>query len=453
MEYTIQQERLKHLNDKKIRKGKYVLYWMQASQRILDNHALVYAIEKANSLSLPLLVYFGITDNFPEANQRHYHFMLQGLQEVQQNLEKIGVNCVFRHISPDKGAVQLADQASLLVVDRGYLRIQRQWREHVATHISIPCIQIESDVIVPVEFVSNKEEFSAATFRPKISSILKKFLTPVKKPKHIKNNLNLNLETLSLKDISTVIKSLQIDNSVTPVPDFKGGTSEALKKMHHFITKPLAMYSSEKNDPTKNCVSNLSPYLHFGQISPLTIALQMINKDIPGVKPYLEELIVRRELSMNFVYYNTNYDSYQSLPQWCKNTLSTHRSDKRDYVYSLEEFEHAQTHDPYWNAAQKQMVKTGKMHGYMRMYWGKKLIEWTSSPQDAFHIALFLNNKYELDGRDPNAFTGIAWVFGKHDRPWGERPIFGKIRYMNANGLKRKFDIEVYAKKYNSSNF
>ena len=445
----MQEERIKLLNDKKIKKGKYVLYWMQASQRLLDNHALNYAIDRANKLNLPLVVFFGITPNYPEANQRHYYFMLQGLQEVQKKLEEKGICCVFLKISPEQGAKKLADQASIVVVDRGYLRIQRQWRNYVAIRISCPCIQVESDVIVPLEIASEKEEFSAGTLRPKILFFKKKFLIPLKPIQPIKNNINIDIETLSLKNLSNIMNSLNVDKSVKPSSYYKGGTTEALKLLKQFIKNRLYFYKQDKNDPVKNCVSNLSPYLNFGQISPLTIALKLKKIQNPGVEAYLDELIVRRELSLNFVFYNKYYDSYQSIPDWCKTTLSAHLNDKRDFIYSLEEFENAKTHDPYWNAAQKQMVYLGKMHGYMRMYWGKKIIEWTQFPEEAYNIALFLNNKYELDGRDPNGFAGVAWCFGKHDRPWFERPIFGKIRYMNANGLKRKFDIDLYAKKYN----
>jgi deoxyribodipyrimidine photo-lyase len=191
----------------------------------------------------------------------------------------------------------------------------------------------------------------------------------------------------------------------------------------------------------------MSPYLHFGQISPLYVALKVSKTSSAGKDSYLEELIVRRELSHNFVFYNNSYDKFACLEPWAMRTLNFHCRDKREYVYTFEQFEKAQTHDPYWNAAQKDMVITGKMHGYMRMYWGKKILEWSRNPQAGFKIALQLNNKYELDGRGPNAFAGVAWCFGKHDRAWGERSVFGKIRYMNAAGLKRKFDADAYVKK------
>jgi deoxyribodipyrimidine photo-lyase len=194
--------------------------------------------------------------------------------------------------------------------------------------------------------------------------------------------------------------------------------------------------------------SGLSPYLHFGQIGPLEVALTV--REAPGIpekakEAFLEEMIVRRELSANFVFYNPRYDTYEgALPAWSRATLEKHRHDPRPYLYGLQELENAATHDLYWNAAQEEMVKTGRMHNYMRMYWGKKIIEWSASPEEAWDTALYLNNRYELDGRDPNAFAGIAWCFGKHDRPWAEHPVFGQVRFMNQKGLDRKFRMKAY---------
>ncbi|UCG56280.1 MAG: deoxyribodipyrimidine photolyase, partial [Phycisphaerales bacterium] len=228
------------------------------------------------------------------------------------------------------------------------------------------------------------------------------------------------------------------------------GTSQAEHRLKDFLRHKLDRFNELRNDPTADCVSHMSPYLHFGQISPLYIALQVLKVPGPGGEAYLEELIVRRELSHNFVFHNSKYDSFDCLPPWAQRTLNFHRRDKREYLYSRDQFEAAETHDPYWNAAQRQLILTGKMHGYMRMYWGKKILEWSRSPQTAFKTTLYLNNKYELDGRDPNGFAGVAWCFGKHDRAWAERPIFGKVRYMNEAGLKRKFNADAYVKMVDS---
>jgi len=445
----VQKERIKALNKRGIKKGEYVLYWMQGSQRVEYNHALEYAILKANELRQPAIVFFGITDHFPEGNERHYTFMLEGLREAKRSLKKRGVQMVILHQSPGLGAIQLAKGASLAVVDRGYLKIQKKWRKSAANQMNCPLIQVESDLIVPVEETSSKEEYAAATLRPKINKKLNHFCVLLEHTDPAVDSLSLEFDSLDIEDVGKTISKLRIDRSVKKVSSFKGGTKEAQKHLSIFLEDKLDHFPELRNDPTLDYLSHMSPYLHFGQISPLLIALKALETKSPGTEAFLEELIVRRELSMNFVFYNEQYDSYEAVPEWAKKTLRAHQKNKRSYLYRLEELEKAQTHDPYWNAAQREMVVRGKMHGYMRMYWGKKIIEWSKTPEEAFRVALYLNNKYELDGRDPNGFTGVAWCFGKHDRPWGERPIFGNVRYMNDRGLKRKFDADGYVKMMN----
>ena len=442
----IQKERIKALNKKEVKKGGYVLYWMQASQRTEYNHALEYAIIKANELRKPMVVFFGITDAFPEANERHYAFMLEGLREVKQSLEKRGIQMVIRHQSPEMGAVQMAKKASVAVVDRGYLKIQKQWRNDAAKQMDCPLIQVESDVVVPVEETSPKEEYAAATIRPKIHKKLNYFLAPLKQIDPAVDSLSLGFDSFDIGDVNKAVSQLYIDRSVKKVNLFQGGTREALKHLEVFLEGKLDRFPELRNDPTLDYLSHMSPYLHFGQISPLFIALKVKQTKSPGIEAFLEELVIRRELSMNFVFYNEKYGSYEAIPEWARKSLRSHQKDKRQYLYHLEELEQAKTHDPYWNAAQREMVVKGKMHGYMRMYWGKKIIEWTKTPEEGYRVALYLNNKYELDGRDPNGFAGVAWCFGKHDRPWGERPIFGNVRYMNDKGLRRKFDADEYVR-------
>lgn len=450
MNSPVQPERIKELNDQSITTGDYVLYWMQASQRTLYNHALEYAIHKANKLKKPLIVYFGLTDDYPEANQRHYHFMLQGLREVEKSLQDRNIQLVILKQPPDTGALEMAESASLLVTDRGYLTHQREWRYRVASDIKCSLIQVESDVVVPVETASDKEEYSAATIRKKINRDLKHFMVPVKSHNPLKSSLDMDFTSVSLEDIKKLLASLQIDKSVREVNHFRGGTSEALKHLDDFLKNKLDKYGKLRNDPTQDYTSHMSPYLHFGQISPLYIALLVSATLSHGREAYLEELIVRRELSMNFVFYNPHYHDFHCLPHWALKTLVEHEQDKREYTYSREELEEAQTHDPYWNSAQREMICLGKMQGYMRMYWGKKILEWTQDPREAFKTAVYLNNKYEIDGRDANGFTGVAWCFGKHDRAWKERTIYGKVRYMNDNGLRRKFKIDLYVDRIDS---
>ena len=485
----IHQERLRLLNDRPAAaRARFVLYWMQAAQRVRDNHALTYAVRRANELGLPLVVCFGLTGGFPEANRRHYTFLLQGLAEVEKALAAAGVRFVLTRRPPPVAALDLAPGAAEIVTDRGYLRIQKEWRDAVARAAPCPVIQVETEVVVPVEAVSSKEEYAAATLRRKITPLLEAYLQPLAATVPERSSLGTDLDLAGAPErgggkdldlperlpeqedglppespiadrgrrnvgdpwIEYLLSSMDIDRSVPPVSRFRGGESEARKLLSSFIQNRLRSYREAHNDPAGPGASHLSPYLHFGQISPLTIALAVIKmRGVPQEEKdaFLEELIVRRELSMNFVHYRLDYDRYESLPDWAMATLSRHGGDERPYRYRPDELEGARTHDPYWNAAQREMVITGKMSNYMRMYWGKKILEWSASPREAFHVALHLNNKYALDGRDPNSFAGVAWCFGKHDRPWGERPIFGTVRYMNAAGLRRKFDMKAYLHK------
>ncbi len=444
--------RVQPLNSRPEKNGQYVIYWMQASQRLRNNHALEWAIRKANEKNVPLLVYFQLVDDFPEANARHYHFMLQGLKELSQKLteNQIAFLLHYKSFNPDCSLEKIAQKACLVVTDRGYLRFQREWRRRVSLQLDCPLVQIESDVIVPVEMASPKQEFSAGTFRPKILSLRDEFLVPLKN-NSIKNYFSQNpFESLPLDDVDQIVLKLKIDQTVKTSPLFKGGEKAALDHLRNFVENKILNFDENRNDPSLDVASHLSPYLHFGQISPLTAALAVIKIKGPGRNSFMEELIVRRELAMNYVYYNPQYDLFDGLHSWAKKSLDEHKKDVREKVYSFKEFESYQTHDPYWNAAQKEMVVTGKMHGYLRMYWGKKILEWSQTPQKGFAIALALNNKYQLDGRDPNSFAGVAWCFGQHDRAWSEREVFGKIRYMNANGLKRKFDIDAYVERINA---
>jgi deoxyribodipyrimidine photo-lyase len=446
----IHPSRIQPLNARSIQDGRYVLYWMQASQRVECNHALEAAIGAANERKLPVVVGFGLAEKFPEANLRHYAFMLEGLEEVRKGLYDRGIQFVLMRRSPELAATALAEEAALVVADRGYLRIQRQWRNHVAKNAPCTVIQVESDAVVPVETASPKEEYTAGTLRPKLQRVLGGYLVPLKERPVRKDSLSLRLDADAEGSYLPLLTQMKIDRSAPPVKYFPGGTARANALLEEFIAKKIRRYDDRHSDPGLDYSSHLSPYLHFGQISPLTVALRIAaEKSIPAAarQAFLEELIVRRELSMNFVFYNERYDGYECLPDWARKTLAEHAKDRREALYSSEQWEHARTHDPYWNAAQKEMVLTGRMHNYMRMYWGKKILEWSRSPEEGYRTALRLNNRYELDGRDPNGFAGVAWCFGKHDRAWAERKVFGKIRYMNDAGLRRKFDMDAYLKK------
>jgi len=450
---SIQDTRIQKLNSRSLKKGDYLLYWMQQSQRAEDNHALQYAIDQANLLNQKLIVGFGLTADYPEANVRHYTFMLEGLKETQATLAKQGIRMVVQSGSPPDVALNLGKNASQMVCDRGYLRHQKTWRNQVARSADCPVIQVESDVIVPLEVVSEKPEYAARTIRPKIHRHLSDYLIPLKNRKIKNTSLDLKFKDLDLTDIKGILGKLSINPGVSPVSHFfKGGQSRGKARFDHFLKNQLHRYKENRNQPQTDDISHMSPYLHFGQISPLYLALKIKKsgnrlKEVQEV--YLEELIVRRELAMNFVHFTPDYDAFTCLPEWAQKTLNDHKKDRREYVYTRRRLENADTHDEYWNAAMNEMTHTGFMHNYMRMYWGKKILEWSPSPEQAFETILALNNKYFLDGRDANSYAGVAWVFGKHDRAWFERPIFGKIRYMAASGLERKCDIRGYVNKIN----
>ena len=424
---------------------------MQQSQRAAFNHALEYSIAEANRLRLPLLVGFGLTDSYPEANLRHFRFMLEGLRDTEARLAQRGVSLVVRIGEPSRVALDLARTAALVVCDRGYLRHQKIWRQEVAREADCAVVAVESDVVVPVEVASRKAEYAARTIRPKIQRHLGDYLVPLAEVRLEHSDLKGLPEGEDLTDLDGILGRLALDRSVARVSDFfPGGTSAAERRFDRFLSDTLPRYAAHRNQPQTDEVSGMSPYLHFGQISPVYLALEAHRRHAVApddVDVFLEELIVRRELAVNSAEHRLDYDDYSCLPDWAVQTLHEHRNDSRSPLYGLRELESAATHDPYWNAAMNEMRISGFMHNYMRMYWGKKILEWSASPEEAFATTLYLNNRYFLDGRDASSYANVAWVFGLHDRPWKERPIFGKVRYMNARGLERKCDIRAYVRK------
>ncbi len=420
---------------------------MQAAQRADANHALEYAVGAANELRKPLVVLFALTARYPEANERSYAFMLEGLRETRAGLRARGIPLVVRRGEPDVEAIAFGRRAALVVVDDGYVRTERRWRRSAAAALDCPLVEVATNVVVPVAIASPKEEYAAATLRPKIHRALEAWMRSPRRTPLRTRPADPDWESWPIEDTDAALARLDIDRRIGRVAACRGGASEAEKRLRDFVRRRLAAYAVDRNDPSLDGLSGLSPYLHFGQISPLTVALAVRKGSPYGQAAFLEELIVRRELAFNFVRYNPAYDRFGGLPDWCRSTLLEHAGDRRPYIYSRAELERAATHDPYWNAAQREMVLTGKMHGYMRMYWAKKILEWSASPVQAYRTALALNNAYELDGRDPNGFAGVAWAFGKHDRPWGRRPVFGTVRYMNDAGLRRKFDADAYVRK------
>ena len=443
--FELDTRRIKKLNNLEYSNGG-VVYWMQRDRRSNNNWALVHAQNIAIRLKAPLTVFYSLNGNFNDGNHRQYGFLLKGLVDTIKELEKYKIPFHIRRgdaISSIKKYISNAN-TGYLITDFSPLRLYKNRVAKLVSEINIPFEIVDAHNIVPTWTVSEKQEFAAHTLRRKIHLLLDEFMHPI--PKIIPHPfLDKKNEYEQFKP-NVILKNLRIDNSVQEISWLKPGEQNGIKVLQSFIRDRFDISGELRNNPTKNNLSNLSPYIHFGQISAQYIANEINNlEDSDGKNNFLEQLIVRRELAENFCFYNKDYDSFDGFHAWAKKTLNEHRSDKREYLYSKIEFENANTHDDLWNAAQFEMVEKGKMHGFMRMYWAKKILEWTPDPESALQIAIDLNDKYQLDGRDPNGYTGIAWsIGGIHDRPWFERPVFGKVRFMNYNGCKRKFKINDY---------
>jgi deoxyribodipyrimidine photo-lyase len=432
-------------------KGRCIVYWMQRAQRGIDNHAVDLAAHIANLLGLPLVVYFAGISNFPHANLRHYVFLNQGLPDIEADLAARNITFVMRR-APHESHEQLLNdvQAAFLIGDENPMREPERWRKHLAERIRIPFWTVDADVIVPSKLIE-KAQYGAYTLRPRLYRLLPDYLVPYenisaehawKRPRGFYSDSVHEDMTRDWKDL---------DRSVAPVEEWVGGTHAAKKRLKLFTGKLLEDYEATRNHPELDGTSCLSPYLHYGHIGPATIALAVAAaaKANPKVQPacdsYFNELIVWRELAINFVRYTSNYDSPDCAEAWANATIAEHARDEREHLYSLHQLETAQTYDDLWNAGQLQMVHHGWMHNYVRMYWAKKILEWTPDIATAMKYCIYLNDKYFLDGRDPNGYAGIAWaILGKFDRAWGTRPIFGKIRYMSGASTGKKFNSKRY---------
>jgi deoxyribodipyrimidine photo-lyase len=426
-----------------------IVYAMARDQRVMDNWAFLNAQQIALEQHQPLVVICPVNGEYPEPPLRQATLMLDGLRQVERAFLMLNVPLLVATNKPHETLLSLLGRvrAGTVVTDFSPLRTSRQWKTSLAEVLAIPVIEVDAHNIVPCWVASPKQEYAAYTFRPKINRLLGKFLTDFPAP--VKHPFSLSDHPPAV-NWKRVMDAMSTDNSVPPAPNFKAGTDAAFAALQSFLENRLSSYAENRNDPNSDAQSGLSPYLHFGQISAQRVALetQRFDEHVASQEAFLEELIVRRELADNFCFYNANYDTFAGFSDWAQNSLNQHRTDPRSYLYSRDELEAAATHDTLWNAAQTEMVVTGKMHGYLRMYWAKKLLEWSLTPQEALATALYLNDKYELDGRDPNGYSGVAWsIGGVHDRPWFERDIFGKVRYMSERGCRGKFDVPGYVKR------
>jgi deoxyribodipyrimidine photo-lyase len=431
------------------RPARSVVYWMQRAMRVRDNPALDVAIDAGSLLGLPVVVYFGVIANYPHANLRHYHFLQQGLRDAAEDAAECGVGFVVRRAPETLEAFLEEVEAALLVGDENPCRELERSRRVLARRISIPYWTVDADVAVPSR-VFNRSFALLHHFRPKLKTELPKFLIAAKRARperEWKRPKALASYDLRL-DLTQGFKKL--DRNVEPVDSFTGGTRAALRRLKEFVDTGLAGYEKERNHPETDGTSRLSPYLHFGHIGPLTIA-NAVRKAVGAGKvsaqvaeKFLEQLIGWRELAVLFVRHEPNYDNWECAAPWARRSLLEHATDPRTR-YTFEQLDRAETHDDLWNAAQRQMTATGWMHNYLRMYWAKKILEWAPDPATAFDWAVILNDRYELDGRDPNGYAGIAWaIVGRLDRPWFNKPVFGLVRPMTGRSLRKKFDAEAY---------
>jgi deoxyribodipyrimidine photo-lyase len=421
--------------------GEYVLYSIRSNRRVECNHALQFAAGLANRLQKPLLCYEALPCTYPYANDRLHAFTMEGVAETAAALRKLGAGYIFDVAQASQPLPQLHSPTA---PTRAAAVVTDDWPETLAGPLPLFGVEtyaVDSSCIVPSKCIEARS-YAAYSIRPKIRRLLDRFLQPVEK---IRLRRKWTAELPALPALNAA--ACEIDHSVPRSTLFRGGRKQAEFHLDRFLQHRLRRYARDRNRPTAHATSGLSPYLHCGYISSLEIALRVrehAREHKLIADEFLEELIVRRELAFNFAWYAKRVDSLTELPDWARATLRVHRKDKRDPQYAREQFEQSATHDALWNAAQKELLLRGKIHGYYRMYWGKKIVEWSRTPEEALATMLYLNDKYALDGQDPSSSANILWCFGLHDRPWGERPIFGMVRYMARSGMDRKTDVEAY---------
>lgn len=444
-------KRIKIIQKKSKIPSKAIVYWISRDQRVNQNHALIYSQKIALEKKLPLIVIFLLQKEFLQATYRQYHFMIQGLIKIKEELNNKNIYFLVTFKKPIDFFPYLLKnhQISEVITDFSPLRIKKKWLADLST-LDIDITEVDTHNIVPYHQVSEKKEFAAFTIRKKINNLLPFYL---KKEKEIINhpfkfNDKIPFNVIDkINDETFLRENLKINFKIRPSKIFLPGYDNAQSTLKKFIQDKLPFYFEKRNNLYPSFQSSLSAYLHFGQISSLEVALKVKESNVSdeNKKAFLEEIIIRKELADNFCFYEENYDNFLGLPDWAKETLNKHKNDKREYLYNLEQLENGETHDKLWNACQLEMVKTGKMNGYLRMYWAKKILEWSTDPKEAIEKAVYLNDKYEIDGRDPNGYTGILWsIGGLHDRPFFERPIYGLVRMMSQKSIEKKYDVLSY---------
>ncbi len=446
-----------------------MVYVMSRDQRVDDNFALLLAQREALERELPLVVLFVLRNRPGGRSREHFLFMLDGLEEVSSRLRELGIAWVLRSGSPSRITLETLREldAASVYLDFSPLLGARTRAELLGREFEGSTHVVDAHNIIPVWVTSDKQELAAHTMRAKVHKLLEHYLAHPPRIVHHPYTLDVAPKTLSFEQARELVQripacGIQIEQSP--------GERAARLHLGKFIDEKLEYYALLRNDVGLDFQSGLSPWLHLGQISSLRVALEVMaavgrppllleraklaehsgqHSAYDGMNALLEELIVRKELSDNFCLHNPHYKSLQGAPVWGRQTLEAHKMDSREFIYSLEEWEEARTHDDAWNAAQTQLRRIGKIHGYMRMYWAKKMLEWSHSPEEALEMCVYLNDKYSVDGGDPNGYVGILWsIGGLHDHPWRERPVFGKIRYMSADGIRRKYDLESYCKRW-----
>lgn len=467
------------------KEGDYVLYWMQINRRFQYNYALEYAIAWANKLNKPLLIYEGLSIEYQWACDRFHTFIMQGMKENLDFAQSNNLN-YYNFVEPEIGAgkglfYQLAENACTVISDEYPVFIIKKHNERVADRINVPYITIDSNGIIPLG-ITEKAPYSAYLFRKTMQKhFIEGFTNPPKKYPidELENRSKVKFSDKFLDDypkademlnnIESSISKLDINHEVGII-DMNGTRQTAIGKLGQFIGHSLLEYDEKRNHPDEKKTSGLSPWLHFGKISEYEIVKSALEhqpkewslEDLTpnggknsgffngddNIQSFLDEVITWREVGFHFAHHVDNYDEFESLPNWAKKTMEEHKDDKREYLYSLEEFENSRTHDELWNAAQTQLREEGIIHNYLRMFWGKKIIEWTPDHRTALEFMIELNNKYAIDGRDPNSYSGIFWCFGRFDRAWQEREIFGKLRYMTSQSTRKKVRLDQYLGKY-----